>query len=113
MTAAPDVACRTSFSSQTVESSKSLQSSLDVNAHVSGGGWGVSFSASAGYKQASSSVKSGKYKLILSTASCKYYFAKLNELDLPEFSPELLQWIDRMHKSIDAKIGRASCRERV
>ena len=103
MTAAPDVACRTSFSSQTVESSKSLQSSLDANAHVSGGGWGVSFSASAGYKQASSSVKSGKYKLILSTASCKYYFAKLNELDLPEFSPELLQWIDRMHKSIDAR----------
>ena len=100
LTAAPDVACRTSFESKTVDSSKELQSSLDVNAHVSGGGWGVSFSASAGYKEASSTVQSGKYKLIMSTASCKYYFAKLNYLDLPELSPEVMEWIGRMNHSL-------------
>ena len=87
LTAAPDVACRTSFTSKTVD----LKSSLIANAEVSGGGWGVSFSASTEYKKSSSSVHSGKYKLIHSTASCKYYFTKLNDLDLPKFSPERLE----------------------
>ena len=81
--AAPDVACRTSFASSTVENSRDLRNSLDTSAHVSGGGWGVSFSASTEYKQASSSVETGKYKIIFSTADCKYYFSKLNELELP------------------------------
>lgn len=100
MTAAPDVACRTSFTSTTVESSRDLRSSLDVSAHVSGGGFGVSFSASTGYKKASSTVESGKFKLILSTANCKYYFAKLNEFDLPEFSFEMMEWLKRMNSTI-------------
>ena len=67
---------------------------------MEGGGFGVSFSASAGYKEASSTVQSGKYKLIISTARCKYYFAKLNYLDLPEFSPEVMEWIGRMNHSL-------------
>ena len=75
LSAAPDVACRSSFTSSTIDSSSQLAKSLNANAHVSGGGWGVSFSASFGYKKASSAVNIGKYKLVLSTASCKYYFA--------------------------------------
>ena len=70
---------------------------------MKGGGWGVSFSASAGYKKASSTVQSGKYKLIMTTASCKYYFAKLNYLDLPELSPEVIEWIGRMNHSLTTR----------
>lgn len=104
LTAAPDVACRTSFTSSTVENSHDLRKSLSASAHVSGGGWGVSFSASTEYKKSSSFVQSGKYKLVLSTASCKYYFTKLNELELPDFSPEMLEWMGRMNESV-AKHG--------
>ena len=100
--AAPDVACRTSFASSTVENSRDLRKSLDTSAHVSGGSWGVSFSASTEYKQASSSVETGKYKIIFSTADCKYYFSKLNELELPQFSNEMMEWLTRLNKSISA-----------
>ena len=99
---APDVACRTSFASSKVENSRDLRKSLDTSAHVSGGGWGVSFSASTEYKQASSSVETGKYKIIFSTADCKYYFSKLNELELPQFSTEMMEWLTRLNKSISA-----------
>ena len=73
-----------------------------MSAHVSEGGWGVSFSASTEYKQASSSVETGKYKIIFSTADCKYYFSKLNELELPQFSTEMMEWLTRLNKSISA-----------
>lgn len=77
-----------------------LKSSLGVEANIEGGGFGVSFSASAGYKSASSTLKSGKFKFVKSTASCKYYFAKLNELDVPDFSPEVMRWIKKMNQTI-------------
>ena len=96
LSAAPDVACRTSFDSVTVDNSKEFQSSLGVNVHAEGEAedaekvWGASFSGSAGYKGVVSEISSGKYKLIMSTARCQYYFAKLNYLDLPELSPEVM-----------------------
>lgn len=98
--AAPDVACRTSFTSKTVSNSQELKESLGVNAKVNGGGFGVSFSASADYKKASSTVSKGETKLIQSTASCKYYFSKLNQLDMPDLSQEMKEWLKRLEKSL-------------
>ena len=88
------MSCITSFTSKLVENSFDFQKSLGANAQVSGGGWGVSFSASASYSQAMSAVSSGKVKIVLSTAHCNYYFTKLNELDPPEFSVEMTKWLN-------------------
>ncbi|KAK7498076.1 hypothetical protein BaRGS_00010664 [Batillaria attramentaria] len=56
----PDVSCVTSFSSSVVQTSYELSKSLSVSAHASGGGWGVSFSASAGYRESSSQMSTGE-----------------------------------------------------
>ena len=77
-TAMPDVSCVTSFSSNEVKTTKEFEKSLSASAHVSGGGWGVSFSASAGYKQSSSEISSGNSIYIISKATCDYYFVKMN-----------------------------------
>ena len=56
----PDVSCVTSFSSQEVKTSFEFSKSLSAQANIEGGGWGVSFSASAGYKETSSTVSTGQ-----------------------------------------------------
>ncbi len=77
-TAIPDVSCVTSFSSDEVKTTKEFENSLSTSAEVSGGGFGVSFSASAGYKKSSSEISSGNSIYIISKATCDYYFVKMN-----------------------------------
>ena len=95
----PDVSCVTSFSSEVVETKYEFSKSLDVSASVSGGGWGVSFSASAGYKESSSEVSTGESVYILSRASCNYYYMRLLEDDAPPFHPVFLRWILKLNDS--------------
>ena len=79
------------------EFSKSLSTSADV----SGGGWGLSFSASAGYKQASSTISTGEYAYILSTASCTYYFSKLIKNEPPPLHHSFVDWIRRLGENVN------------
>ena len=95
----PDVSCVTSFSSEVVETKYEFSKSLDVSASVSGGGWGVSFSASAGYKESSSEVSTGESVYILSRASCNYYYMRLLEDDAPPFHPVFLRWVLKLNDS--------------
>ena len=95
----PDVSCITSFSSEVLETKYEFSKSLSVSAHVSGGGWGVSFSASTGYKESSSVVATGKSVYILSKASCNYYYMRLLEDDAPPFHPVFLKWILKLNNT--------------
>ncbi|KAK7471703.1 hypothetical protein BaRGS_00035676 [Batillaria attramentaria] len=95
----PDVSCITSFSSDVVQTSYELSKSLSVSAHASGGGWGVSFSASAGYKESSSQVATGESVFIISRASCNYYYMKLLQRDAPPFHPVFLDWIVELNQT--------------
>nr|KAG5704399.1 hypothetical protein BaRGS_031105 [Batillaria attramentaria] len=97
--AVPDVSCVTSFSSKVVKSSRALSKSMEASVGVSGGGWGVSFSASAGYQEASSEVSSGEYILIISKASCDYYYMQLKMYDLPPLDPSFLKWIIKLNNT--------------
>ncbi|KAK3580231.1 hypothetical protein CHS0354_012759 [Potamilus streckersoni] len=96
----PDVSCITSFSSKIVQTQYELQQSLSVSAHISGGGWGVSFSASAGYKEASSTVTSGQWIMIYSSAKCNYYYCKLEKTSPPPFHPVFLNWVHKLNRTI-------------
>lgn len=95
----PDISCVTSFSSTTVQTSYELSKSLAVSANVQGGGWGVKFKASAGYKEASSTVSSGEFVYIISSAHCNYYFAKLTIYNPPELTSDFLDWVKKLDKS--------------
>nr|KAG5693580.1 hypothetical protein BaRGS_011705 [Batillaria attramentaria] len=95
----PDVSCITSFSSDVVQTSYELSKSLSVSAHASGGGWGVSFSASAGDKESSSQVATGESVFIISRASCNYYYMKLLQRDAPPFHPVFLDWIVELNQT--------------
>lgn len=101
--AAPDVSCITSFTSTTIENSYDLQKSLGVQASTHGkigsSTFGVSFSASAGYKSAMSMMSSGKFKVILSSAHCHYYFTKLNRVRPPKLSREVTDWLNRVNET--------------
>nr|KAG5691857.1 hypothetical protein BaRGS_033461 [Batillaria attramentaria] len=97
----PDVSCITSFSSDVVESTFELAQSLSASAHASGGGWGVSFSASAGYKESSSELGSGQSVYIISRASCNYYYMRLLERDAPPFHHVFLNWIVDLNRTDD------------
>lgn len=93
----PDVSCVTSFSSTTVKNRYDYDKALSVSASVSGGGWGVSFSASAGYKQASSEIATGESVFILSSANCHYYFSKIISDRSPMFDDVFLQWVYKLN----------------
>lgn len=97
--AIPDVSCVTSFSSKTIQTSYELSNALSVSANVHGGGFGVQFSASAGYKESSSVISSGSSIFIISTAQCRYYFVKLVEYKPPQFSPLFKQWIHKLDQT--------------
>ncbi|XP_060576710.1 uncharacterized protein LOC132734026, partial [Ruditapes philippinarum] len=92
----PDVSCITSFTSKIVQTQYEFANSLSVSASVSGGGWGVSFSASAGYKKSSSEISTGESVFILSSASCNYYFSKLVKRSPPPLDPVFISWIKRL-----------------
>ena len=55
-----------------------MDSALQTNARISGGGWGVSFSASASYKKAVQEMKDSKSVYIFSEARCLYYASTLD-----------------------------------
>ena len=95
----PDVSCITSFTSQVVETKYEFSKSLAVSASVSGGGWGVSFSASAGYKESSSVFSTGESVFILSKAGCNHYYMRLLEDDAPPFHPVFLKWIIKLNNT--------------
>lgn len=95
----PDVACDVSFTSSVIKTMRSYERELSVSAHVSGGGWGVQFSASAGYKQAKSEISKGEYSYIISTAKCNYYTSRLQDGDSPMFDASFLQWVRKLEKS--------------
>lgn len=96
---APDVACVTSFSSEELTNSHELSKSLSVNAEVSGGGWGVRFSASAGYKKATRELASGNSVYVVSKATCKYYTSVIDRLSPPPFDEDFLALAKKMEKS--------------
>ena len=96
MAIASDVSCMTAFSSKVIKSARELKKSLSVSAYVKASGWGVQFSASAGYKKASKEVSSGQYVYILSSASCTYYFATLQELKPPPFDEVFIEWVKKL-----------------
>ena len=86
----PDVACVTSFTSETVKDSSQFEKSLSVSAEVGGGGWGVSFSASSEYKKKISVMASSESVFIFSTAKCNYYFAMMDEIYPPKLTNQFL-----------------------
>ncbi|WAR31840.1 PV21-like protein [Mya arenaria] len=95
----PDVSCVVSFSSSVVKSAREFEQSLSVSASVSAGGWGVQFSASAGYQKASSEISKKEYVYIISKATCNYYKSKLQDGKTPPFDPTFLHWIHKLNNS--------------
>ncbi|CAG2212323.1 unnamed protein product [Mytilus edulis] len=95
----PDVSCVTSFSSTTIQNKYELSKALAVSASANAGGYGASFSASAGYKESSSELESGEVVKILSTAKCNSYFSKLLEDNIPRFTESFITWINRLNNS--------------
>ena len=88
---APDVSCVTSFTSKVIQDSSQFSKALSVSAEISGGGWGVSFSASTDFKKKTSEMSSQETVYILSTAKCDYYFAILDEVQPPSLSESFIK----------------------
>ncbi|XP_053396849.1 uncharacterized protein LOC123553325 [Mercenaria mercenaria] len=95
----PDVSCVTSFSSTEIQTKYEFSKSLSVSTSVNGGGWGVSFSASAGYKESSSEVSTGESVYIISSAHCNYYFSKLITEEAPLFDNVFVKWIHKLNET--------------
>jgi hypothetical protein len=100
----PDVSCVTSFTSDVIQDSEELFRSLSANAGVAGGGFGVAFSASAGYKQVSADLASSESLYIISTAHCNYYISKFKKENPPPFSQMFYDWIYKLNSSTDNDI---------
>ena len=99
----PDVSCDVSFSSSVVKTTREYESELSVSAHVSGGGWGVQFSASAGYQQTKSEISKGEFTYVISTAKCNYYTSKIQDSPLtrPLFDDTFLTWVKKLEQTTD------------
>ena len=89
----PEVSCQTSFSSKEIKSQKQFSDAFSTSVQGGGGGWGVTFSASAGYKKASSSLATGESLLIMSTATCLYYKTRLMAHSPPPLHEEFKAFI--------------------
>ena len=61
--------------------------------------WGISFSASAGYKESSFGISSGTFVYVFSTAKCKYYFSKLVHENAPPFDKAFLKLINKLDQA--------------
>lgn len=97
----PDVSCVTSFSSDVIQNVEELSRSLSLNAGVNGGGFGVQFSASAGYKQVATDISSSESLYIISTAHCNYYISKFKKENPPPFSQMFFNWVHKLNTSTD------------
>lgn len=95
----PDVSCDVSFTSSVIKSTRAYESQLSVSAHISGGGFGVQFSASAGYKKARSEISTGEYVYIVSSANCNYYTSRIQEIEHPIFDESFLGWVRKLDKN--------------
>ncbi|XP_045167745.2 uncharacterized protein LOC123531028 [Mercenaria mercenaria] len=95
----PDVSCVTTFTSDVIQTTTELVRGLSVNAGASGGGFGVAFSASAGYKQALTDLSSSESVYIVSTAHCNYYISKFKKETPPPFTPMFFDWIRKLNSS--------------
>jgi len=89
----PDVACVTSFTSETVKDSSQFSKSLSLSAKADGGSWGVSFSASSEYRVKSSIISASESIFIFSRAVCNYYFAKLDQQDPPALTSNFIKFV--------------------
>ncbi|XP_045208114.2 uncharacterized protein LOC123559990 [Mercenaria mercenaria] len=126
---APDISCMLSLSSKTVQSQYEFSEALEVYTSIEGeyspsskvgkGGkvsnvapkvvskktgergssWGLSFSASVGYRQTSSKISSGKSVYVYSTAKCKYYYSKLVRENAPKFDDGFMKSIYKLDKA--------------
>lgn len=97
----PDVSCALSFSSKTVKTTHELSKALSVSTSVHGGGWGASFSASAGYKESSHEMSSGESVYIFSKAKCRYYFTQMVTQKPPPFTDSFLDWVFKLNSTND------------
>ncbi|XP_063398538.1 uncharacterized protein LOC134683277 [Mytilus trossulus] len=98
----PDVSCITSFTSSTARNKYEFSKSLSNTANAKGGGFfGVSFSASYGYKTSTSEMSAGENVKILSTAKCIYYYTELIRENIPRFTQQFLTWVRKLDKSDD------------
>jgi hypothetical protein len=93
------VSCVTSFSSTTARNRFEFAKALSESAHVEGGGWGVKFSASAGYKQSSSEISKGESVYIISSGKCQYYFSKIIFSAAPRFDEVFIQWMHKLNNT--------------
>ena len=89
----PDVSCVTSFSSRLVQTRYEFSKSVEGSAKAEGRVALFKFSASAGYKQSSSTVSTGEHAIIISSASCTYYYSQILPLEPPPFHSSFLKWI--------------------
>ncbi|CAG2194666.1 unnamed protein product [Mytilus edulis] len=97
----PDVSCALSFSSKTVKTTHELSKALSVSTSVHGGGWGASFSASAGYKESYHEMSSGESVYIFSKAKCRYYFTQMVTQKPPPFTDSFLDWVFKLNSTND------------
>ena len=87
---APDVSCKTSFSSSAVVSSKQYSESLEKTVDV-GVNWnGLFFGASFDYKKKTTVLDSGSSVYILSGAECNSYFSKMNTEQPPKITGDFI-----------------------
>ena len=93
----PDVSCVTSFVSKTIRTKYEFSNALSVFTKASVKSWKYKFSASSGYKSASSKMSSSKYVYILSTAECNYYFSKLVSESAPRFNDDFIKWVRKLN----------------
>uniref|UniRef100_A0A7M5XDS4 MACPF domain-containing protein n=2 Tax=Clytia hemisphaerica TaxID=252671 RepID=A0A7M5XDS4_9CNID len=98
---APDVSCVTSFSSEEISNSRQFTRELSTSANIGGGGWGVSFSASASYKEKESFMSTGKSIYIISTASCNYYFSQMKEENPPSLTKDFIEYTKKLKNTDD------------
>ena len=96
----PDVACVSSFTSETVKDSSQYSKSLSVSTEVSGGMWGVSFSGSSEFKKKTSVISASESIFIFSKAVCNYYFAKLDQQEPPALSQNFINFVKNI-KSVN------------
>ena len=101
--ATPDVSCVVTFSSKVVDTVQEFSSSLSASAHVSGGGWGVHFSASTAYKEAQSEMQSNNMAYVLSKAGCSYYYTELVKNDPPPFQQAFIDWVKVLEQLTTSK----------
>ena len=82
-----------------MENSEDLGHALSTHASVSGGAFGVEFSASTGFRKETEKFTSSNFKIIESYAQCKYYNAELKLYSKPDFSDSLKHALNIMNSS--------------